>query len=1149
MAQQAKRARFLLGGAAKGGLVWVVMSLSLLAASLSAFAGTATFSGHTPGKNAAVNSSDAKVSVYVKSSAHHLLGGSVRAKLNGAAVAAAFEYPGRWVEDYDSGDTYYVIDSYREGTITVHAGLLADGASTVEVSIGDVAGNVLTDSWTFTVAEPPKIREVSPAHNSAHVNVGRIAAVVTDNGVVDWGTVNLRLNGTKVIHSVDAATGGVFSDAVLPSGLHRVELTVRDGTGNLGTRTWSFVADAQPPAVTALQHFFNGMTVTDGKLCFGAALQDLVNIKSNAELRLNGQVLGSTFGYRGFYDYDGNWVVSDRKEAFVNYEGPVAHGSHVLTLYAEDSLGNRNTYTWAFTAAAPVNNPPYATSRSPAQGAAVPESSHTITLSVKDDEDILNTQSLRAKLNGQNVLSTFRYRGRWVTDYDGYTNYIIDSYKEGTVTVEATGLNDGVNNIEIAIADATGNTLAEAWSYSVSEPPKISGIYPAANSETASVDRVSAVVTDNGAINWGSVILQVNGSPVTFAADQATGTVTHARNFADGRYSVNLAVRDAAGLLRSQAWSFIVDTSPPALEYLHDFQDNMVITDALLKVRIMVKDLVDIKNNAKLYLNGVPLPAQLQYPGSIDTYSGEYIVTRRSEGYLDYEGAIGNGNYTLSLYVEDKLGNRKTWDWRFTVASPPVIFGETPLKYGVENMTPTVAAFVRGQGAAVNAESIRLLLNGAAVPHEYDSTTGKVWYTPAETLANEFYHSVALTVRDETGLETARTWQFYTNTFPDMYDASITSCSACHDYYPTAGSSWPFQDIHAMELNFGGDHLSNDCDNCHNYITVNAGCGQCHGQTYDESHFPHGARADQRYGAKNSNPYFPLRISRNREMFDCVVCHQPGAGTLRRSGAPLKHHDIPELHKTGDNSCSPCHALSLTREHARDERQDKSGNPINCDTCHRSADANVTKAVQEGKTGCYECHDLGSTGDAHAAIHDLVLDPACEQCHGSNMATEKKFHATAVSGCGVCHDSTDTKVSGAIHRQKNSCFDCHGQPHGVYMTALRDDLPLYDAVKWGTPQEALLWSGDGWLPESFKDEQARIIFSSRGAAAADVYQYYSGAMASHGWTLQADTYAEGARAFSLSYTKGRRYCTVWYFTGDVPGAGGLAGGRILIAYY
>jgi hypothetical protein len=164
------------------------------------------------------------------------------------------------------------------------------------------------------------------------------------------------------------------------------------------------------------------------------------------------------------------------------------------------------------------------------------------------------------------------------------------------------------------------------------------------------------------------------------------------------------------------------------------------------------------------------------------------------------------------------------------------------------------------------------------------------------------------------------------------------------------------------------------------------------------------------------------------------------------------------------------------------------------------------------------------------------------------MMSEIQYHGSA--GCSICHESTNSKVKDAIKWQKDSCFDCHSQPHGVYMSTVRGDIPLYSGVSWGTPLDAILWSDEGWLPVELNSSLARVIFSSRAAFNADtVYQYYQTEMQNAGWTLQSEDYTSGAGYFTQTYTKGRRYATVWYYTGHRPETVADQNGRITIAYY
>lgn len=786
----------------------------------------------------------------------------------------------------------------------------------------------------------------------------------------------------------------------------------------------------------------------------------------------------------------------------------------------------------------------------PEKSATVSTASPAVSVYIKHTRDLRQDRVI-ANVNGMAFPATFEPKGFWYQDYDtGEWLYGIESHREGTIRFQAVNLPDGLRTAQVSIEDVQGTVLTESWSFTVTERPRITLLTPAGGSEQSSVAAVSAVITDNGAVNWSQTAMRINGalvSPLTI--DTATGRVSFNRNFADGTHTVRIDTRDTAGNSATQSWSFTVDNQPPAITYMHHFQNGMIITGGQLRFNVQLNDLCDIKNNAALRLNGQLLGAEFRYKGEWSYEGDEYYITSRKEAYLSYDAPVANGQHTLTLYAEDSLGNFREYVWTFTAGQQPVFSDMSPVAYGLKLLTPVISARVSGV-----PRSITLKLNGETVAHSFSG--GVVSYVVTSPLKDESYHTVELTVVDVSGRSTDGRWTFYTNAagYPDMPDSSIDGCLACHELYPFSGTAGPWESVHGRRLIFYDSHRPGtvwDCAKCHNYINVPADCAQCHGDFLNNipqyGYAPHGSTPGIQYDLVNYDKSFPVRVLKNREMFDCVICHQPGVNIARKSGGALTNHDIPQLHMSDDNGCGECHALSLTREHAREGRTDRNKNPIDCLTCHGSTDEKIQGAIAGKDTSCVACHTLGPTGPAHSEFHEVGYGVECEKCHNANMMTEKQYHASG--GCEVCHDSTDTKVRGAIRWKKSSCFDCHNQPHGVYMSVVRDDIPLYSGVKWGTPQDATLYSGDGWLPDLFKDEQARIVFSSRGTAAADVYQYYMGAMTGQGWTLQEDSYTGGTQAFSLSYTKGRRYCNIWYFTGDIPGAGGPLGGRILIAYY
>lgn len=110
-------------------------------------------------------------------------------KLDGHPVNAYFSYSGHWDTD-DCGDTYWVLDSYNQGTLTYTPSTLTDGTHILSVTAKDYLGNTTTKQWTFTTQNSTKVSFSNPSNNS------------TTNGTLSLtGTTNLdkmNLSATKI---------------------------------------------------------------------------------------------------------------------------------------------------------------------------------------------------------------------------------------------------------------------------------------------------------------------------------------------------------------------------------------------------------------------------------------------------------------------------------------------------------------------------------------------------------------------------------------------------------------------------------------------------------------------------------------------------------------------------------------------------------------------------------------------------------------------------------------------------------------------------------------------------------------------------------------------------------------------------------------
>lgn len=606
----------------------------------------------------------------------------------------------------------------------------------------------------------------------------------------------------------------------------------------------------------------------------------------------------------------------------------------------------------------------YYSSYYPAKNSTLAVSNTKVTVNIKSVNE-LNSSSVLLKVNGEPVQASFVPKSN-------------TGGKEGTISYNATNLKDGVNTIEVRMSDKADppNLFSDSWTFTVAEPPKILDVTPANNSEQATLNQISAVVTDNSGINWNTALLKINNvvkGPLEI--NKETGTITYTNSFPTGTHTALLEITDSYGKKATKTWRFIVDSAPPEISYLNYFKDGMTITDGPLKISMGLRDLVDIKENVTLKLNGEILPINFQYQGYY--YYGEYIVTSKKTATLTYEKMLPNGAQTLELFMEDIFGNHTTRKFNFTVALKPKISEVTPLKYGEENLRPTISAVVTSPNGSINPDSIAVKVDNEEVDFNFDQNKGLISYTPSKDLKNESYHTVNISVADQTGLSLVREWKFYSNTYTEMDDSNPEVCTTCHDASSTGGTNGVLENVHKAKLSFSGTHVQNNCENCHKYITADAGCSQCHDDPEgdDYKYAPHGSTPTIHYQATNFDPNSPIRVAVNRSMNDCILCHQPGSlikgyqGYQTTPTRTLSNHDIPELHKTED-TCTECHAKSLTREHAREDRTDKNNNPITCNTCHQSTDTMVVTAINEKNTSCKACHE------PHKDVHS-----DCKKCH------------------------------------------------------------------------------------------------------------------------------------------------------------------------
>jgi hypothetical protein len=130
------------------------------------------------------------------------------------------------------------------GGLTADAfALLGDGAKTV-VATGKAVSNgaLVTESWTVTVNEAPKIGASIPG-NGQVLTAAPAAIIVKYSDNTAAASATATVNGAVATVTFGATQSSISAAAVV-SGLNTVVVTVKDAAGNASTKTFTFMVQA-----------------------------------------------------------------------------------------------------------------------------------------------------------------------------------------------------------------------------------------------------------------------------------------------------------------------------------------------------------------------------------------------------------------------------------------------------------------------------------------------------------------------------------------------------------------------------------------------------------------------------------------------------------------------------------------------------------------------------------------------------------------------------------------------------------------------------------------------------------------------------------------------------------------------------------------
>lgn len=320
----------------------------------------------------------------------------------------------------------------------------------------------------------------------------------------------------------------------------------------------------------------------------------------------------------------------------------------------------------------------------------------------------------------------------------------------------------GTHTVTI-VAESTGGSSTLTWEFTIvspdSTPPEVVTYSPLGIIRT---DRpiLAATVSDESGFARDGITLILAGVPGNQGSGRrssptsTTVTFTPSISVTPGPYTARLTVIDRYNNRTEAEWQFTVEldetppsittTSPHGITHL----DKPIISVSASDDMSGVDDIeIAVKDGGGLPVNGVTI-----------------VRTDKTAANFTPTQALRDGTHTVDVKVTDMRGNTAASRWQFTVELdqiPPSILLTRPSQEHTENRRPVISAAYTDNLSGVDADSIKLTLDGTTVePDELSET--QVVFTPGYDLPFG-PHTVKLEVADlaPKANSTVHEWTFY----------------------------------------------------------------------------------------------------------------------------------------------------------------------------------------------------------------------------------------------------------------------------------------------------------------------------------------------------------------------------------------------------
>jgi hypothetical protein len=506
------------------------------------------------------------------------------------------------------------------GTATAKTPELTNGEQQVEIEVTDMADNTASATWIFTVELDtilPQITVVSP-QGVVQASSAKIAVSATDESGIS--SVVIKLNGNDVT-DVQLADGVATAEVTdLPVGDQQVEAVVTDGAGNVAQTAWTFTVelDTTPPQITATSpqgtvYYASNKPVT---IPISATVTDESGIDGKPEITVDGTTKSVTFN---------NGVATASATG-------LSAGEHKVEVTATDNAGKVASAQWTFTVKLDPT-PPRITAVSP-QG-TIYKDSVTISATVTDEYGIDGDPTIT--VDGNSVSVTF---------------------SDSVATANATGLERGEHQVEVAATDNAGNTSSAKWSFTFlpdANGPAITAVSPLG---TVRIEKptISVSVSDDVS-GVDSINITLKDAADKEIDSSSKSTFKPGKALKRGTYIVVAEAEDKAGNPSSVDWTFTVefDQVPPVITIVSPQDGSRTIETKPMISATYSDDLAGVNEDSIAF--------------KIDNQNMTSKAKMKNASQIVYEpdSDLSLGPHTVILEVEDNDDNKASVTWTFIV--------------------------------------------------------------------------------------------------------------------------------------------------------------------------------------------------------------------------------------------------------------------------------------------------------------------------------------------------------------------------------------------------------------------------------------------------------------------------------------------------